>query len=219
VTTTPLDRPELTVTAWRDYDPAACRLDGMSLGETSVTESSTDSARLLWELGARRVAFPDPVDLTDLADAARTTHVLCLIRELTARAVYVQWQLRLGPQTMPWESLCHLQPPSELLGVPADQDALGTWRRGHYLGKCLWRQGPGFVQIRDRRRGELRRFTAEEPEYQAVIARLSEATPEEAAAGPVLTDLLEEDLVGRVGGYVWMVPYRVRRWTQASMVI
>ncbi|MFC1419066.1 DUF5825 family protein [Streptacidiphilus cavernicola] len=211
--------PVLTVTAWRDYDPEARELDGMSLGRIELTGPTAEAAQRLWDLGARRVELPGVQDLTDTARAARTVQALCLVRDLTALAVYVDWRLRLGPDTSSSRSLGHLQPPSVLLGSADPAGDLAAWRAGHYLGKCLWRRGPGFLQIRDRRYGELRRFTVEEPEYHQAVDRLSLGAPASAVPAPILADLAGEDLVGQVGDQVWLLPYRVRRWTQAAMVI
>ncbi|MGY5134245.1 DUF5825 family protein [Streptomyces nigrescens] len=221
-TAAPASRP-LTLHAWRDYDEDACTLPGMSLGAVDLTAPPHDQAAELWELGARRVEFTGEIDLTtvdDPADAAHAVRRLCLIRDLTARAVLVQWQLRLPPEPDDgWRDLSHLQPPRTLTGPADPVAALAQWRNEHYLCKCLWRQGPGFVQIRDRRWGELRRFTAEEPEYQQAITQLSYGTPLRAVPKAIAADFLEERLVSRTGPLLWWLPYRVNRWTQEAMAI
>ncbi|GAB7029160.1 DUF5825 family protein [Streptomyces sp. NPDC021749] len=211
--------------AWRDYDEQACTLPGMSLGRLEPTGPADEQAAQLWELGARRVQFTDEIDLTAVGSpdaAAYAVRQLCLIRDLTARAVLVHWRLRLpaaGPDDDAWRDLSHLQPPTALTG-PSDADAaLTQWRAEHYLCKCLWRQGPGFVQIRDRRWGELRRFTADEPAYREAIARLSYGAPLSAVPEAIATDFLTERLVSRTGPYLWWLPYRVNRWIQEAMAI
>lgn len=191
----------------------------MSLGPIQVSGPCAEAARHLWDLGARRVELPGVQDLTGASRARRTVRALCPVRDLTALAVYVDWQLRIGPDTSTSRALGHLQPPSVLLGSADPEEDLKTWRSVHYLGKCLWRRGPGFVQIRDRRFGELRRFTVEEPEYHQAIDQLSLGVAASAVPAPVLADLAGEELVGRVGDQAWLLPYRVRRWTQAAMVI
>ncbi|MFD8543007.1 DUF5825 family protein [Streptomyces sp. NPDC059649] len=221
---TPAHRP-LTLQAWRDYDAQACALPGMSLGRLDLTGPPDAQADRLWELGVRRVEFTDEIDLTtvDSPDAAASAvRQLCLIRDLTARAVLVHWRLRLpaaGPDDDTWRDLSHLQPPTALTG-PSDADAaLTQWRNEHYLCKCLWRQGPGFVQIRDRRWGDLRRFTADEPAYREAIARLSYGAPRSAVPESIATDFLAERLVRRTGPLLWWLPYRVNRWIQEAMAI
>ncbi|MEV1024719.1 DUF5825 family protein [Streptomyces sp. NPDC050264] len=210
-----------TLLAWRDYDPAACELPGMSLGEVPLPGPARGQAARLWELGARRVRLPAPIDLTAAADPAAALYGLSLVRDLTARAVMVEWELRLDPRAgESWRPLSHLQPPASLHGPDGgEEEALRTWRRGHYLCKCLWRKGPGFIQIRDRRWGELRRFTADEPEYDTAIGLLDYGAPADTVAKSVLDDFRTEQLVLEVGAYAWWLPYRVSRWLQQSIAI
>ncbi|MFJ1912706.1 DUF5825 family protein [Streptomyces sp. NPDC088147] len=224
--------PPAAVAAWRDYDPVACALPGMFLGDLALTGSVPEECDRLWELGARRVRLSGAVNLADTATpdaAARTVRTLSLVRDLTARAVLVEWDLRPDPGRGPTAAedisrlLSHLQPPQRIEGEgvapSAAADALRTWRNGHYLGKCLWRQGPGFVQIRDRRWGDLRRFTVDEPHYQEAIERLAYGAPAASVPADALADFREERLVLAVGGLEWWLPYRVNRWIQEAMTI
>ncbi|WP_432108641.1 DUF5825 family protein [Streptomyces sp. AA1529] len=213
-----------TVTAWRDYELEAAGLTGMSLGKVEAAGPPSEAAARLWRSGARRVRLTGTTDLrpaanSDAADAARTVRRLCLVRELTAHAVYVEWELRLASGPDVWRPLNHLQPPLVLSGPPDPEQTLRTWREEHYLCKCLWRQGPGFVQIRDRRWGELHRFTVDEPDYQEAIALLADGAPAAAVPAAILEDFRSERLVGDVGEMVWWLPYRVRRWIQEAMAI
>ncbi|MGX1761404.1 DUF5825 family protein [Streptomyces lydicus] len=225
-TTTPAPRA-LTLAAWRDYDEDACTLPGMSLGELDLAGPPEKHAARLWELGVRRVRLAEEIDLTAVDDpgaapdaAAHAVRQLCLVRDLTARAVLVQWQLRLpdGPADG-WRELCHLQPPRTLSGPADETAALSRWRDEHYLCKCVWRQGPGFVQIRDRRWGHLRRFTTDEPAYREAIGQLSYGAPAAAVPEAIAADFLEERLVARTGPLLWWLPYRVNRWIQEAMAI
>lgn len=229
----------LTVTAWRDYDPEACALPAMFLGGVDLAGPVAEECDRLWEAGARRVRLPGVVDLADTRTpeaAARTVRALSFVRDLTARAVLVEWWLRTAPAAPAadqaaggsaaesaveeqWQVLTHLQPPQRIDGPAAADEALRTWRNGHYLGKCLWRQGPGFVQIRDRRWGHLRRFTADEPHYQETIERLAYGAPAGSVPADALADFHEEQLVLTVGDLEWWLPYRVNRWSQEAMAI
>ncbi|MCH0539039.1 hypothetical protein I3F58_05600 [Streptomyces sp. MUM 203J] len=213
-----------TVTAWRDYEREAADLPGMFLGELDAAGPAAEAADRLWRAGARRVRLPGPVDLRgphEEAAAWQAVRALCLVRDLTAAAVYVEWDLRLprDGDGEAWRTLCHLQPPMSLTGPPDPEGALATWRDQHYLCKCLWRQGPGFVQIRDRRWDALHRFTVPEPEYREAIGLLVDGARADAVPKAVLDDFRAERLVGEVGPLVWWLPYRVRRWIQEAMAI
>jgi Family of unknown function (DUF5825) len=215
----------LTVTAWRDYDPDVCALPGMALGERVLAGPVAEECARLWADGARRVRLTGAVDLTRTGtpdDALRAVRALSLVRELTARAVLVEWVLRPaadGPDH--WRALGHLQPPRELRGLPEATAAeqLRAWRAGHYLGLCLWRQGPGFVQIRDRRHGSLARFTVDEPHYQEAISRLSYGAAADDVPADALSDFLGEQLVLPVGTLNWWAPYRVTRWSRGGIMV
>lgn len=211
----------LAVAAWRDHDPAVGELPGMSLGDLTVPGGPvTAAARALFDVGARRVALRGTVDLTDTADAARSVHTLSLIGALTGRAVAVDWQVRTPPaRPDAWIALSHLHPPTALHGPPDAEEALRQWRHNHYLCKCVHRQGPGFVQVRDRRHRRLRRFTIDAPDYLAAIRTLADGAPARAVPSAVLADLLHEELAVRFGDHIWWAPYAVRRWPLAAMVI
>ncbi|WP_225828658.1 DUF5825 family protein [Streptomyces naphthomycinicus] len=211
------------VLAWRDYDLSACEIPGMFLGELPLPGPLEGESERLWQLGARRVRLPAPVDLAagaGLRPAAEAVAALSLVRDLTARAVLVEWDLRLAPaEPDAWQVLSHLQPPRRIEGPAGADEALRAWREGHYLCKCLWRKGPGFVQIRDRRWGELRRFTADEPHYEHTIERLAYGAPADAVPSDVLGDFRNEKLVLDVGPLAWWLPYRISRWLQEPMTI
>ncbi|BCM72856.1 MULTISPECIES: DUF5825 family protein [Streptomyces] len=211
------------VLAWRDYDPAACALPGMFLGELALPGPLEGESERLWRLGARRVRLPATVDLASEGDderAAAAVGALSLVRDLTARAVLVEWDLRLPPTPDgTWQVLSHLQPPRRIEGPAEAAEALRAWRQGHYLCKCLWRKGPGFVQIRDRRWGELRRFTADEPHYERAIERLAYGAPADSVPAAVLDDFRGEKLVLEAGPLAWWLPYRISRWLQEPMTI
>ncbi|MEU5633171.1 DUF5825 family protein [Streptomyces rishiriensis] len=214
--------PNVTVRAWRDLDPQARDLPGMSLGTFPVTHQIQQVDRL-WDLGVRHAELDTTVDLSsdDPATHRRAVDRLCLVRDLTARAVSVDWDLRLSPQesAQQWKVLSHLQPPRTVTGLDDAEGALHAWRTRHYLCKLVWRRGPGFVQIRDRRWGELRRFTAEEPRYHEAIALLAPGAHHTAVPADIVEEFIAEHLVLRVGDLAWWLPYRVSRWLQEAMTV
>ncbi|SHN10063.1 DUF5825 family protein [Actinacidiphila paucisporea] len=219
------DAGALAVSAWRDYDPEVCAVPGMGLGERRLTGPVAEEATRLWADGARRVRLAEAVDLTAAGSAdgaVRAVRQLSLIRDLTARAVLVEWTLRTATDDPEgWRALGHLQPPQHVHGLPAAAaaDQLRDWREGHYVGLCLWRQGPGFVQIRDRRWGGLARFTVDEPHYQQAIARLSYGALAGDVPDDALSDFLGERLVLPFGRLNWWAPYRVARWSRGGIMV
>lgn len=214
--------PDLRIRAWRDLDPRARDLPGMSLGSLPVTPQTQDVGRL-WALGVRHAELDTAVDLSAGAPAAQRGAVdrLCLVRDLTARAVSVDWDLRLSPRESAhqWKVLSHLHPPRTITGLEDAAEALHAWRTRHYLCKLVWRQGPGFIQIRDRRWGDLRRFTADEPQYRESIALLDRGAHHADVPAEVLEEFTAEHLVLRVGDLAWWLPYRVSRWLQEAMAV
>ncbi|GGW60461.1 hypothetical protein GCM10010503_42260 [Streptomyces lucensis JCM 4490] len=214
--------PSPAVLAWRDHDAQARSLPGMSLGRVPLA-ADPGAAERLWAMGARRAELDSPVDLVTPGPGAARAAIdrLCLVRDLTARAVQVDWDLRLPPgrAEQTWKVLSHLQPPHTVTG-PADAGtALHAWRTRHYLCKLVWRQGPGFLQIRDRRWGDLRRFTADDPRYPEAVARLDRGARHSDIAADILAELTAEHLVLRADDLVWWLPYRVTRWLQEAMAV
>ncbi len=208
-----------TVTASRDYEPEVSALPGMSLGSYEIDMPGGEAARRLFAAGARHVTLPRPVDVTDPADAAWSVRALSLVGDLSSLAIAVDWQLHTGRDPEAWRHYGHLHPPTAVLGTADPVATALAWRGAYYICKCVFRYGPGFVQVRDRRYGELRRFTIDEPEYHQAIDALVDGARADAIPGPVLDDLMGESLVLRLGDHLWWAPYRVRRWSEAPLVI
>ncbi|MFD6112012.1 DUF5825 family protein [Streptomyces yangpuensis] len=207
---------------WRDYRDHARTLPGMHLGSITVAEASVDAAHIARELyrtGVRRAEFSALVDLSAAAEPACAVRVLDLLRELTAWGVVVDWRVRLpdagacrtGPSAY---TLSHLYPPARVEG-PADAAELrSAWAEGFFLGKCLVRKGPGFLEIRDHRPGVLNRIVIDEPDYLAAV-RAVRADPSADGVSPaVRTDLAAESLLLAVGDLWWWAPHRPHRWPQ-----
>ncbi|WP_428936351.1 DUF5825 family protein [Streptomyces sp. ACT015] len=219
MTPAPTAAAPFLVTAARDYDPEVSALPGMSLGRYEIDLSGGEAARRLFAAGARHVTLPRPVDVTDPADAAWTVRALSFVGALSSMAISVDWRIRTGPDPDAWRPYSHLHPPTAVLGPPDPAATALAWRTTYYICKCVYRHGPGFLQVRDRRYGELRRFTIDEPEYHAAVAGLADGAHAGTVPEPVLADLMAETLVLRFGDHLWWAPYRVRRWSEAPLVI
>ncbi|MEV4158872.1 DUF5825 family protein [Nonomuraea dietziae] len=129
------------------------------------------------------------------------------LRDHLAEGVVPQWSGDLLP-SLNWLMVCHLPPPS---GEGGNAD---TWRRRFRIGLCYYRQGPGFIQIKDLREDPVT-LLLDDPVVVGVFARCLEPTPlrllsagEAEAAGA----LMNERLLLRLGDSVVTLPHRMKRW-------
>jgi len=186
---------------------------------TSPTGSPVGArVRDLYARGVRSVTLDEPVQLRD--PAPRDLRALDFVRVATARGLLVRWRLRAGRRADPAltaRHLTHLQPPASLDGSGA-VERLSQWRERFYVGRCIWRRGPGFVQVRDRREGVLQRFDLVEPAYAGAVAFLEEQRPGEVDP-EVLDALRAEHLVLRFGELDWWAPSLIDRWPAPSMLL
>jgi hypothetical protein len=214
------DTEPLRLTLWRDHDEELVRMPAISMGSRPAgTGDPAELAASLYRDGVRRVALDGPVDLSGGQPPATVVARLLLLAQLTSWALVVDWELRLGADPDGWRLLNHLYPPRVVRGVETAAQVRDDWRQGFYLCRCVWRQGPGFVQVRDRRAGSLARFVIDEPDYLEAIDRLSAGCPTGQVPPEVLDDLVGEGLAGRVGDLAWWMPYRVRRWPSTALAV
>ncbi|MEW1828170.1 DUF5825 family protein [Streptomyces sp. NPDC088196] len=177
-----------------------------------------EHVRDLYRRGVRCVALDEPVSLRSATP--RDLRALDFVRNATGQGLLVRWHLRAGRRAEPSltaHHLTHLQPPVSLDGGRS-AERLAEWRTRFYVGRCVWRRGPGFVQIRDRRDGVLQRFDLIRPEYVRAVALLEDQRAD-GVDPEVLDTLRAEHLVLDFGGRVWWAPYRIDRWPVPSMVL
>ncbi|MYS18717.1 hypothetical protein GA0115240_100427 [Streptomyces sp. DvalAA-14] len=238
-------RADIAVVSRRHTDPATLGVEGMGARPAALGGDPIGGVTALYEQGARHILLPEPVDLSPAADGERSVRALVALREMTSRAIAVEWRLRLGPSEAADSGAAggggrsggregsdgtgagadadavaafrHLSPPEAVTGVPDGADLLARWRAGYFFGACIYRRGPGFLQVRDRRDGQLGRITIDDPAYMAAVAALEAGVPADDLPAEILADLAAEDLIGRVGGYAWWTPCRVRRWPSPAM--
>jgi hypothetical protein len=210
------------LTLWRDHDEDVLGLPGIAMGEHPMPATDATGVVAGWYRdGVRRAALAAPVDLSGEQSALELVRAMVTLRELTGWGIVADWDVRLGRLGL-WQRLCHLYPPRTLLDEPdpaAAAEALDGWRSTYYLCKCVYRHGPGFVQVRDRRSGSLQRFTIDDPAYLAAIDVLLDGAPVDAVPRHVLDDYVNEGLAGVAGDLAWWVPYRVHRWPWPSMIV
>lgn len=164
--------------------------------------------------GTRHVELAEPLDLADPTPA--DVQGLDAVRDATAVGMTVTWRLAALAPAVELRELSHLHPPAEPSGA-VDGSELASWHEEFFLGRCCWRLGPGFAQIRDRRKRALERYTITETALQGALAELA-AGARLPAAG-VIAPLVEERLVLMLGGLSWLAPYRLVRWPSPSLVI
>lgn len=173
-----------------------------------VHDDSTFAAGDLYRSGVRSVELARPVDLT--TPSPEDHRAMDVVRNATARGMRVVWELSSLPSSITVGELSHLHPPRRIGG---DESVAGWWD-AFYLGRCCWRQGPGFVQIRDRRDRRLVKFTVTEPDLIEAIQRLDRGEPVPAEA---VAPLVDEHLVLMLGEQPWLAPYRAVRWPSPSL--
>ncbi|MDP4501075.1 DUF5825 family protein [Nonomuraea turcica] len=168
----------------------------------------------LYRSGVRTVELDQPVDL--VAPSPADCRGMDIVRLATARGMRVIWEIRSMPPSIGADALSHLHPPRRIQG-PDGAEKIAAWWEEFYLGRCCWRQGPGFLQIRDRRSRRLVKYTLTEPDLIAALRELDQGNhgvPAEAI-GP----LIEEGLVLAMGELFWLAPYRMVRWPFPSMTV
>lgn len=203
----------------RDYLPDAAQVSGMSFGTRRITGAWRPLVAELHRAGVRHARLPDPVDLCPDTGAA-SGRALVLIRELTARAVAVDWVARCHDGCAGQGLFDHLYPPDRVDGAAGAVDpAIRGWRDSFFLGKCVFRRGPGFVEVRDRRAGALELITIDEPEHLAAIGQLLEGVPARQVPAPVRHDLADARLIAAQAGQLWWLPTPAYRWPFPALAV
>lgn len=195
--------------------------EGQHRGSRSIAILDVDDASAqilkadaLYDSGVRRVRLRRAVDLS--APTTRDLRALDFVKMGTARGLQIQWAVATEMSCQDRQALSHLQAPISVAGSGVPW--LDEWRNGFFLGRCIWRQGPGFIQIRDRRSQRLVTFNLTDPEYLAAFYALDRGEPYDLPAH-VTTDLLNEGLVLQYADMLWLAPYQIVRWPFPSMTI
>lgn len=214
----PVDAAEpVRVELSRDYDQDAARLPGMTLGTRYLTGACAPAAAGWYREGARHVRLPVPVDLCPDAGPA-SARSLALVRELTAHGAAVDWTARCRDGCHGDDLFAHLYPPTVLTG-DTDGAATARWRERFFLGRCVYRRGPGFVEVRDRRFGSLELVTIDEPAHLAAIPAMTEGVVEAEVPAGVRRDLVDARLAVARAGRLWWLPTRAYRWPFPALIV
>lgn len=209
----------LTLTLRRDYAAATKDLPAMHMGATCVSADVSEQVTGLFRSGVRQVDLDEVIDLTGDTSARQAVKALVLVRELTAHGLVVNWRIRLpGGMQLPL-LLGHLYPPQTVVDSPYGAQIAELWRARFYVGKCFWRQGPGFVEVRDRRSARQVHVTIDDPQFVSAIEPLSRGAALGEIPEHVLDHFTEAGFVHRVEEYVWWTPYRIRRWPSPPVAV
>lgn len=142
----------------------------------------------------------------------RTVRFIRFLRDATSRLVVVRWAggVELAPDDL---KLSHLGPPENL---PAQPHLLDQWRSGHRYAAFYWRQGPGFVLVKDTRPGRpVARYLIEgQLDMQAFHAlhgaRRRSTVPSELRDS--VDALVAAGLAVQAGDWITLLPTRIRLW-------
>lgn len=215
------------MTLWRDRDPAAMALPGMSAGLVERLHDPVEDVSRFALDGIQFARLLDTVDLGD-HDGAAAVAALVVVRELTGHGIAVDWTVRLPAALTAggdgWRVLSHLHPPNAVLaeesGESSDggEDIAARWRASFHAAKCGYRQGPGFIEIRDRRADSFRRLVIKSTRHDEMIEPLLRGVPAAALPDAVAASYLKANLLHQVGQYLWWTPYRIRRWPLSTTI-
>lgn len=143
---------------------------------------------------------------------AEDLDLLRYLREVTSHAVRLRWRLA-GVPSFPLHTHVHLVAPSG--GVDADAAAYALrWTAGYRYGSFFYRQGRGFVMIKDvRPESEDARLTIDEgAEHFLAMAAARTGRDLEPAARDLVDTVEEAGLLLRADDRILVLPYRMRHW-------
>lgn len=180
--------------------------------------SKADPARILD--GVHTMRWNDSIDLRKPAGLAE----LSVLRDATARGIVTDWELVLPAPEAQFAPdidetlLAHLYPPRSIDGE-GSHDWIPSWRDGFFIGKLVYRHGPGFIQVRDRRGGKLELYVIDEARHLNAIAASARGCSPAAIDQVVLAELLRARLVLLVADRLLWLPYRIQRWPLPPMAV
>ncbi|MER5745800.1 DUF5825 family protein [Streptomyces sp. NPDC002225] len=145
-----------------------------------------------------------------------TAQAVQFLRECQSHALTVTWSVprddtvRHTPAALDFSLrlLHHLPPP--------DGTAVNDWRTAHEYGRFYHRQGPGFVQIKDRRDPDAAvRFTIDHPDLVSTFESCLQPTALDDLSGTAreaVSVLAAEGVVLVTRGWAVTLPPRIRHW-------
>lgn len=204
----------VAVQVWRD--PASRHLPGAAFGSMTLPLPLSTTVPELYRSGKRCFRVSEPVRLC--ADAPESAvQMLVLIRELTGLGAAVAWTACCDDDCASDRKFSHLFPPAAIEG--ARESIARDWRERYLPCMCVFRRGPGFTEVRDRRRGTLEILTLDDPDTFAPIGKMLDGVAVSQVPAPVRDVLRQADLIAEHSGLLWWLPTRIHRWPNPAMVV
>lgn len=142
-------------------------------------------------------------------DTDQTLAAVAMLRDGLTQGTLLEWHGELASTTS-LDLVCHLPPPQGSAELHA------RWRARFRPGLCYFRRGPGFLQVKDSRAGDVSvNLVIDDPLLVDVLirclspTRITSLTTAERAAVDTLAD---EQLLLSLGDQVVTLPHRMRRW-------
>jgi hypothetical protein len=208
-----------TIRLRRDYARVTLDLPTMGMGTMPTAPDGCWGVEELFDRGVRHVEIDEIVDFTEPEAGRSAATALVFIRDLTALGLVVSWRVRLPDGMHVPVLLGHLYPPAQVLGPAYGDEIAQMWDRKFYLGRCFWRQGPGFIEVRDRRSARQMRITIEDPNRLEAIGDMTQPVLAATITPSILDEFTHTGLVHRLGDWVWWTPYRIRRWPSPPLAV
>lgn len=138
--------------------------------------------------------------------------LLYMLREATSHVVRLRWTLA-GIPLFPLRTHVHLVPPSSGVGAEA-ADYAREWLAGYRYGSYYYRQGPGFVTVKDVRPGgdPVRMTIGDGADHFLTMASARDEHDLAEGTAAFLDTAQEAGLLVRGSGRFLVLPYRLRHW-------
>ncbi|MFD4656773.1 DUF5825 family protein [Kitasatospora sp. NPDC058444] len=178
-------------------------------------------------LDGRLVVLAAPVRLG--AGGRPAAEAVRLLRECQGQVLPVRWSLAPDDPLLhdpdaadfALHHLHHLPPPAasatEATEATEAERALADWRSAYAYGRFYYRQGPDFLQVRDRRDPDASaRFALDHPDLVATFRACLTPTALDdlsSTGREAVSVLASEGLVLVTRGWAVTLPPRIRHWT------
>lgn len=192
----------------RPVAPSPAKGRGLTIAAAGLAQCSLAE---VVAAGYERLTVDGPVTLGQQVDD--DLRLLRFLREATCHTLRVDWTLD-GLPLVGLRDVVHLVPPTSGVG-PEAAEFVAAWRADYRYGTFYYRQGPGFVTVKDVRPGGVAEHLTLDgdsaAQFQALV-RASTVAELDAANLAALADAVDFGLARRGEEQLLVLPYRMRRW-------